>query len=198
MAETDPMLVIPFSWTQQNKEKLSAAQLIVAMAALISKRLDGTISQDDAYTIARISSPTNWEYLGNPYSLLPTTPLVTPLALAVSLNDIIPDIDASKDSSMFPQPFCDNISVHIDARGPVKHLSVLLDDKVITSFEGAGSFNTSIDTTNYTDALHHLIVTVSPSVENVKPLTRSVSFSIFNGHAGDFTPAESSSTTNHS
>ena len=193
MAETDPALTMPFSWTQQNKEKLTTAQLIVAMAALIGKRLDGTLKLNDAYTIARVSSPDNWEDISAPYSLLATAPRVTPITLRVSFNGVYASLvrDASNDTAdPFPQPFCDTISLHIDAAGPLKRVLVLLDGKLLATFDGKGGFDKSIDTLNYTDARHILTATALPTSAAGKPITMTIPFRILNGRRSDFTPAE--------
>jgi len=192
MAETDPDITIPFSWTQQNKEKLTTAQLIVAMAALINKRLDGTLN--DAYTIARISSPLDWESTANPYSLLQLTPRIIPIALRVSLNSIqpLPLPDPAWETGAFAKPFCDTLSLNIDASGPIKRITVLLDGKFLVSFDGGGLFGKSIDSLNYQDGRHVLTLTASPGDNSSKAVILTIPFQIFNGHAGDFSPAQSS------
>jgi hypothetical protein len=196
LAEADANLTIPFSWTQENKEKLSTAQLIVAMATLISKRLDGILNLTDAYTIARIYAPTNWEDINNPYSLLPATPQFTPMTLRVWINGVQAPTGtkAANDQGPFPQPFCDTMSIHIDASGPIKQVTLQLDGKLLTTFDGAGAFGKSIDSLDYEDARHLLIITASPTVASDKPITITLPIFIFNGRAGDFTPAETPTT----
>lgn len=190
MSETDPALTIPFSWTQQNKEKLTAAQLIVAMAALLAKRLQG--AQNDAYTIARIFSPADWESSERPYSLLQSAPVVIPITLRIALNGIppLPATDPDADAGPFPKPFCDTISINIDAGGPIRRIVVLLDGKHLATFDGAGTFGKSIESLDYPDGRHVLTLTASPLDGQSKPVTMTLPFQILNGRSGDFSPAE--------
>ena len=193
LADVDANMTIPFSWTQQNKEKLTIAQLIVAMAALIIKRLDVTMDQGESYTIARITSPENWLDTDTPYSLLPATAQpVTAITLRVALNGIPvpPGLDATVDTGPFSHPFCGTVSIHLEAGGVLRRIVILLDDKPLTAFEGSGAFGKSIDSLNYADGRHVLIITATPVAETHKPKTMTIPFYIFNGHASDFTPAE--------
>jgi len=184
---------IPRSVVFLTKQKLTAAQFIVAMSAL----LDETTKQNaipKAFAIPLVCSPQNWLATERPVVVAArVTGDKEPwqrIDLRISLNemDLTEAGPVLRDWKGPIPPFCGAIHVELQGFGPVGDIQLMLDSQLLNSYKGIGPHRYELDTLPLADGLH----TISATATDTSGTTNAYvfSFTVQNGRRSGFTPAQ--------
>jgi hypothetical protein len=190
MAEA-PGHKLPKAMTFETGYRLTAAQIIVAMAMLI----DETLREEKfpiAIAVPLVRAPQNWLDTAKPVTVIAAqTP--APPAPQADLHIRLNGIELSESGPLIPgtgalPTFCGTIRVDLSGTGPVNTIRVLLDGNEVQLFKGVGPHYLPIDSPKLTDGTHMLSLTLTDEAEIT--YFYIFSFTVHNGRRPGFTPAE--------
>jgi len=194
MAEA-PGHKLPKAMTFETNYRLTAAQIILAMAKLI----DETVRRTDfpsAIAIALVRSPEDWQDTHKPIVVAEHVDAPPPLVsadLQLSLNSV----ELSEPGPMIQgaklPPFCGNLRIVLTGYGPITAIRLLLDNDELRAYKTNGPHTYEIDTLPLDDGSHTISATAVDSAG--KTYAYVFSFSIANGRKSGFNPAENADLT---
>lgn len=191
---------LPSRTTFEAGYKLTAAQVLVAMATVI----DETVKRGDlpdAVTVPLVSSPRNWLNTERPVSVAAqTTELTNPqpqpdpeprVDLSFAINDILlaengPVLPAGGNGPI--PPFCGVVRIAMTGFGPVAQIRLILDSQELKTFRGVGPHLYELNTLPIPDGVHTISATATDAIGRTYAYV--FSFTVQNGRQAGFTPAE--------
>ncbi|HOF87995.1 MAG TPA: hypothetical protein PLZ36_07815 [Armatimonadota bacterium] len=179
------------AWNFESGYRLTAAQLLVAMAALIDEATKKNEFQP-AVVIPLVRSPKSWLETGKPIVLAapppPKVEVVIMPSLTVSLNGIeLADRGPIVLGKGLP-PFCGLIRIDVTGTGPVSKVRLMLKNAELKTFDGAGPHTYLLNSLTLDDGVQTISVIAVDDRE--KTYAYIYSFTVMNGRASGFTPAE--------
>lgn len=187
-----------FGVTQATTYRLTAAQIIVAMAVLI----DDIMSEKKiplAIAVPLVHSPSDWTDTSKPVVVGAVTagqadtppPLIQPdLRITVQGIELSERGPVPGDGQM--APFCGVIRIELTGYGPITKIRLLLDGVERKEYDGLGPNYFDLNTLTLTDGPHTLAATSIDA--DGKNYAYIFSFPIANGRESGFSPAETDVT----
>lgn len=180
------------AWNFESGYRLTAAQLLVAMAALIDETVKAK-ELPQAVMIPLVRSPQNWQETRMPVTVAPeaaVTAVAMPAepALQVKLNGIEMSERGPLVLGKGLPPFCGPIRIEVAGYGPIVSIRLMLDKDDVKTVDGVGPFFHALNSLLLTDGAHTLSAIATDT--RGKTFAYIFSFTVMNGRAGGFTPAE--------
>jgi len=190
--------VMKFGESEATSYRLTAAQMIVAMAVLTDEAVrdfehNGKKEVPLAVAVPLVRSPQDWTDTRNAVNVgtpaaapdHPDPVLIQPdlriTVQGIELSDRGPNIKNS-------QPFCGSIRIEMNGYGPIAKIRLLLDGDERKTFDGVGPHLFNINTLTLPDGAH--VLTLNATDTEGKTHLYVYSFPISNGRESGFTPAE--------
>jgi hypothetical protein len=182
--------------TFETNYRLTAAQIIVAMAGLITEtKQRGTIP--NAVAIPLVRSPQDWSDTKNPVPVVkadaPPKVDLEHRVRGVDVTILLNGIELTERGPRAPgvsvlPPFCGLLEVEINGFGPVQAMQMTLDSANQRALEPTAPNRFVLNSTTYTDGMHTLAVKATD--EGGKAYIYVFAFTVMNGRQSGFTPAE--------
>ncbi len=187
MAEA-PGHKLPYGMKFETSYRLTMAQIIVAMAALIEETLREN-KFPSAVAIPLIKSPTDWLDTRAPIALITPPTKDDNQIWAADMRITLNGIELSdRGPSQHIAPFCGTVRVEMLGYGPVAAIRLQLDGVELRTFKGVGVHTYELETLPLLDGQHTLAATASD--QTGKTYAFVFGFSVLNGRINGFTPAE--------
>jgi hypothetical protein len=181
---------IPKAMTFETGIRLTAAQLLVAMAVLI----DETRQRKEfppAVVVPLVQSPKSWQETRTPLAVATPAPAeVKPPPPPVVVPEVRILINGAELSEKRPMvaPFCGAVRIEMSGTGPIASIVCALDRTPLTTYQGVGPHTLVIESQRLIDGPHTLAISAVDAAG--KSFAYIFSFHVQNGRISGRHPVE--------